>query len=329
MTETDRPLGEFDRIERFFAPLSEGDAGSFALTDDAAMLPEPPAGSRWIVTTDALVGGVHFLPDDPPGLVARKALRVNLSDLAAMGARPTGYTLALALPKGLRDPELWLDGFASGLADDQHEFGVVLFGGDSVATPGPITISVTAFGSAPADRLIRRSGAQPGDDVWVSGTIGDAALGLQALSGRITDTDDHLIDRYRVPRPRTGLGERLIGLASAGLDVSDGLVQDAGHIAHASGVRLIIEAPRIPLSPSARDAVGTDPDLFLQVLEGGDDYELLFTAAPEDAERIGEACDAAAVPAHRIGRVEAGSGVAVVDRNGLPLDGLSGGWQHF
>ena len=322
-------LGEFDRIRRFFAPLTRRAPGAFDLTDDAAVLSAAPDADRWVVTTDALVAGVHFLADDPPDLVARKALRVNISDLAAMGARPGGYTLALALPGTLEDPEGWLDRFAAGLAEDQRAFGIDLFGGDSVSTPGPVTISVTAFGLVAEGGVLRRSGARAGDDLWVSGTIGDAALGLDILQGRIAADAPDLVDRYRLPQPRSALGPRLSGLATAALDVSDGLVQDAGHIAAQSACAVVIDAPSIPLSASARDLLGADVELFVRVLEGGDDYELLFTAPTAAGESVAATAEAAGVPVQRIGRVEPGQGVTVVDRQGEPIEGLNGGWQHF
>ncbi|GHD47621.1 thiamine-monophosphate kinase [Thalassobaculum fulvum] len=330
-------LGEFERIDRFFAPLSQGAGGAFGLTDDAALLPEAADGSAWVVTVDALVAGVHFLPDDPPDLVARKALRVNLSDLAAMGAVPYGYTLALALPKGLPDPESWLEGFARGLRADQDRYGIHLLGGDSVSTPGPVTLSITAFGSVARGGELRRSGASVGDDLWVSGTIGDAALGLGVLQGtlRVSAADAEILaDRYRLPEPRVALGPALVGLATAGLDVSDGLVQDAGHIAERSGVALRIEAAAVPLSPAVRRCIdSSDPlrhDALSGVLTGGDDYELLFAAPPASRDRVSEAAAAAGVQVTRIGRVEDGRGVRVMAEDGRPLQGLErGGWNHF
>lgn len=326
-------LGEFERIDRFFAPLSRGAAGAFGLTDDAALLPEAPAGAAWVVTVDALVAGVHFLPDDPPDLVARKALRVNLSDLAAMGAAPHGYTLALALPKDLPEPEAWLDRFSRGLRADQEQYGVHLLGGDSVSTPGPVALSVTAFGAVPRGRELRRSGAKAGDDLWVSGTIGDSALGLKALTGTLAATGDDaefLVGRYRLPQPRTSLGPALVGVATAALDVSDGLVQDAGHVARRSGVGLRIDTAAVPLSAPARRCIDSSPALRHDVLTGGDDYELLFAAPPSGRDRVMEAAAASGVSVARIGQVEAGEGVRVLGPDGRAVKGLDrGGWDHF
>lgn len=323
-------LGEFDRISRYFAPLSHRAPGAFGLTDDAAVLPPADSGRTWVVTVDALVAGVHFLPDDPADLVARKALRVNLSDLAAMGAEPVGYTLVLALPVGQVDADAWLEDFAGGLALDQDTFSVSLMGGDSVSTPGPITVSITAFGLVEQGKAIRRSGARVGDQVWVSGTVGDGALGLDVLQRRLIGDFADLADRYHLPRPRVALGRALVGLATAALDVSDGLVQDAGHLADQSAVRVVIDAPAIPLSQSATTLIGDDPDLFVRVLAGGDDYELVFSAPAERASDVLAAASDAGVSVTRIGRVESGSGVVVLDRNGDPLEGASiRGWSHF
>lgn len=327
----DRPtLGEFARIDRFFAPLTKDAPGAFGLTDDGAVLPATPNGSRWVVTTDALVAGVHFLAADPAGQVARKALRVNLSDVAAMGGQPMGYTLALALPRDFDSPEVWLAAFAEGLSQDQASFGIALYGGDSVSTHGPVWLSVTVFGTVPDGREFRRSGAAVGDDVWVSGTIGDAALGLKVLVGEIGGEWPELVDRYRLPRPRLALARELSGLVSACLDVSDGLVQDAGHIARQSSVRLVLDAAAMPLSDAATGLIDSASSLRHSILAGGDDYELLFTAEPEAAKTIREAGRRSRTPVSRIGRVEAGEGVVVMDSSGHPLEGLEQvGWRHF
>ena len=330
MTDDAAPMGEFDRIARFFAPLAKGVPGAYGLTDDAASLPDAGADHEWVVTVDALVSAIHFLPDDAPDLVARKALRVNLSDLAAMGAVPYGYTLALALPTDMVEPAAWLEAFCHGLAADQAEFGIHLLGGDSVSTPGPITLSITAFGLGVRGKALRRNGARPGDDLWVSGTIGDGALGLLVAQGRLSGQFSDLADRYRLPRPRVGLGSRLVGAAGAAMDVSDGLLQDAGHLATHSGCRLVIDGPCLPLSTSAADLISDDPELFALALSGGDDYELLFTAPADAASAVEAAGQAAGVSVTRIGRVESGAGVEVHDHRGQPLDGLSArGWRHF
>ena len=324
----DKPaLGEFGRIARFFAPLASGAPGALGLTDDAALVDCPP-GERLVVTVDAMVEGVHFLADDPPELVARKLVRVNLSDLAAMAARPVGYFLTTALPKFRGDD--WLAGFAAGLAQDQAEFGITLLGGDSVSTPGPVSLTLTALGRVPAGAEVRRGGARPGDLVFVSGTVGDGALGLEAAQGKLDGLLEpadvaYLADRYRLPRPRVGLGPRLSGLASAMMDVSDGLVGDLGHICEVSGVAGVIEAGQVPLSVAAAKL----PDRLETILTGGDDYELLFTVPPERRDAVTAAADAAGVPVTTIGRIEAGQGVRVLDGEGREMALAGIGWRHF
>ena len=324
----DKPaLGEFGRIARFFAPLASGAPGALGLTDDAALVDCPP-GERLVVTVDAMVEGVHFLADDPPELVARKLVRVNLSDLAAMAARPVGYFLTTALPKSRGDD--WLAGFAAGLAQDQAEFGITLLGGDSVSTPGPVSLTLTALGRVPAGAEVRRGGARPGDLVFVSGTVGDGALGLEAAQGKLDGLLEpadvaYLADRYRLPRPRVGLGPRLSGLASAMMDVSDGLVGDLGHICEVSGVAGVIEAGQVPLSVAAAKL----PDRLETILTGGDDYELLFTVPPERRDAVTAAADAAGVPVTTIGRIEAGQGVRVLDGEGREMALAGIGWRHF
>ncbi|MBV8651470.1 MAG: thiamine-phosphate kinase [Alphaproteobacteria bacterium] len=321
-------LGEFARIARYFAPLAG--PGALGLLDDAALI-DPPPGRQLVLTTDAMVAGVHFLSEDPAELIARKLLRVNLSDLAAMGAEPVGYLMTTALPQAC--DEAWLEDFAAGLAADQKEFGIALLGGDSVATPGPMTLSLTAIGSVAPGRAIRRGGAQPGDGIYVSGTIGDAALGLRVLRGDLAtlaaEARRFLADRYHLPRPRLALGARLAGIAHAMLDVSDGLAGDVGHICEVSGLKAIVEADLVPLSSAARQALQGDPVLLALVLAGGDDYELVF-AAPRalDAE-IAALAQALDLPITRIGRFETGEGVRVLDGSGKDIDLASPGYRHF
>ncbi|HYZ40134.1 MAG TPA: thiamine-phosphate kinase, partial [Stellaceae bacterium] len=263
-------IDEFERIRRFFAPLAG--AGGLRLLDDAALI-DCGAGRQLVVTADAIVAGVHYFPEDPPELVARKLLRVNLSDLAAMGARPLHYVLTTALPADL-GPD-WLARFTLGLSEDQARFGIDLLGGDSVATTGPAVLSLTAFGEVAAGKEIRRSGAEPGDLVWVSGTVGDAYLGLLLLRGRdlklASEHRDYLIRRFQVPEPRMELGPALYGLAHAMIDVSDGLLADLGHICETSQVAAVIELGSLPLSPAAKTAVERDVGLHPRLAVGGDD----------------------------------------------------------
>lgn len=321
------PNGEFGLIERHFAPLSEGDPDAFGLTDDAARL-RPAAGFELVVTADCMVSGVHFLDSDGPHAIASKLLRVNLSDLAAMGARPHSYILTLALPRGTNDD--WLAEFAAGLHDDQKRYGIRLIGGDTTATPGGLVASITAFGEVPLGKVLRRNGASAGDCLFVSGTIGDAALGLAIKLGQLIDLDSaELAARLHYPEPRILLGQQLMGLASAALDVSDGLVQDAGHIAETSGLAIEIEAGRVPLSPAASRILAQHPERLADVLSGGDDYELVFSA-PAGAETAIKAMAAAlGVPVTRIGRLLPGTGVSVLDAAGAPLPLARGGYQHF
>lgn len=302
---------EFELIAQLFAPLTRGYAGAFALKDDAAIV-EVPAGHDLVTTADAVVEGVHFFAADPPDLIARKALRVNLSDLAAKGAEPLGYLLTLLLPA---DKDMaWLTAFARGLSQDGALYNLPLLGGDTSSTPGPLSIAITAFGAVPKGQMIRRSGAQPGDLVFVSGTIGDAGGGLEILKAG-GQGEAALIRRYHLPEPRLALGQSLRGIASACCDVSDGLLADLGHIAEASGVRIVIEAEKVPMSPALRALWGDDA--ILRAVTAGDDYELAFTAP-----RAGS-------PAAQIGRVEAGAGIVLVNADGGEIALSRAGWTHF
>jgi len=315
MTDPAPLPAEFALIARHFAPLAG--PGALGLGDDAALL-DPPPGRQLVLAADAMVAGVHFLPDDPSETIGRKLLRVNLSDLAAMGAAPLGYLMTLALPRGL--PDAWLAAFAAGLAADQRAFGLTLLGGDTVGTDGPLTLSLTIIGHVAPGQALRRVGALPGDLLCVTGTIGDGALGLRVLRDGLADAEGHLARRYRLPEPRLALGQALAGAAHAALDVSDGLVQDVGHLCRAAGCGAIIDAAAVPLSPAARACVTADPALLSVVLTGGDDYELAV-AMPSDAV-LPEGVT-------RIGRFVSGPPVVVVhaaDGTAMPL--AKGGWSH-
>jgi thiamine-monophosphate kinase len=324
-----RKTGEFERIATFFAPLAAGFPGALGLTDDAAIL-RPAEGAELVVTTDTIVAGVHYIGDEPPGLVAQKLLRVNLSDLAAKGARPVAYTLNIALPPELEDA--WLERFCAGLAADQQRFGIALAGGDSVATPGPVTLTITAFGEIAAGGMLRRSGARPGDRIYVSGTIGDGALGLKVLRGRLAgiaaSQRDALVERYRLPQPRVACGARLVGIAHAAMDISDGLVADLGHIADMSGVAAVVEAASVPLSTAAAAALEIEPEMRDAVRGGGDDYALLFTAPPDAASSFAALAAELGLPLTAIGRIEAGRGVRVVDAAGAEIALARAGYTH-
>lgn len=317
---------EFALIARHFRPLAG--PGALALEDDAALL-DPPPGRQLVLAADAMVAGVHFLPDDPPETVGRKLLRVNLSDLAAMGAAPLGYLMTTAFPKDTADD--WIAGFVRGLAEDQRAYGLAVLGGDTVSTPGPMALSLTILGSVVPGAALRRRGARPGDQIWVSGTIGDGAFGLRVLRGLLPpDPAGHLVRRYRLPEPRLALGAALVGVARAAMDVSDGLVQDLGHLCRAGGCGAVLEAARVPLSSPAAAAVAADPALLALALTGGDDYELLFAAPAEAEAEVQARAAAAAVPVTRIGRfVEGPAEVAVRDAGGAPLALPKGGWSHF
>ncbi len=331
-------LGEFELIARFFAPLATDRPGALGLRDDAALIEELPGWSL-VATTDTIVAGVHFPIDAAPADIAFRLVGVNLSDLAAMGAAPSAYLLALALPQGWHEAELeaWLEGFAGGLAASQREHAIALVGGDTVASPGPLTLTLTALGRVEVGQALLRSGAKPGERVYVSGSIGDAALGLRLLEGRLPGVEEAertvLLDRYRRPRPRLALGRRLRGLAGAVADVSDGLVADLGHICTASGVAARLVAERVPLSAAAAAAAGDDPSLLALALTGGDDYELVFTAAPSrDAEiaRLAGELDLPLTAVGEIVRVPSDPNAArvIVEHRGTPFAMAVTGWQH-
>lgn len=322
--------GEFELIAELFAPLSKGEPGAFGLTDDAAAL-KPKPGHDIVLTTDAVVAGVHFLPDDPPATIAQKALRVNLSDIAAKGARPRAYMLTAAFPDTTDDA--WLKAFAEGLKHDQKKFGLTLIGGDTVATPGPLTISVVAIGEVAQGRMMRRAHAKAGDDVWVTGTIGDAALGLHILRGDDLGLSERhrasLVARYRVPEPRVTAGQGILAIAHACLDVSDGLVADCGHMAKASKVAIELRAADIPLAAATQAAIANERANLADLLTAGDDYELAFTAAPADRARLTALAAKLKIRFTRIGKVVKGKGVRVYAQDGAQLSLDRAGFTHF
>lgn len=321
-------LSEFELIAKLFAPLAT-DAGACGLKDDAAILHLPP-GHEMLVTTDALVGEVHFLETDPPETIARKALGVNISDLAAKGATPTGFFLAIALPAA---PDMeWLEKFTEGLGDYSRRFHIPLMGGDTTSTPGPLTLTITAMGHVPAGTMPQRAGARPGDKVFVSGSVGDSGGGLQLLQTPEAGTHlspehhAHLISRYRIPVPRLELGQALRPVMTASLDVSDGLMADLGHIADTSAVAITVRGEVVPRSAALRTLQGEDVAAIIRAVTAGDDYELAFTATDEAA--VMAAARATDTPVTCIGEVTVGSGVHLsVNGNICPLS--KAGWQHF
>nr|WP_055038828.1 thiamine-phosphate kinase [Blastochloris viridis] len=302
-------------IHRVFAPIATHE-GAFGLTDDAAAV-APPPGCELVITTDTLVAGVHFFADDPADAIARKALRVNLSDLAAKAADPLGFVISTAFPEGIK-PE-WLDAFARGLGEDAAAYGCPLFGGDTVRTPGPLTLTVTAFGSVPAGGMVRRAGAAPGDWVVVTGTIGDAALGLLQRRhlvprglGRLNLRDKaHLADRYLLPQPRTKLVAALRDHVRAAMDVSDGLAGDLAKMCALSGVGARIETALLPLSSAAATALLGDPNLLERIVTGGDDYEILMAVAPDELDALMSAAARVGVAVTAIGEITAEPGPPV------------------
>jgi thiamine-monophosphate kinase len=321
--------GEADLIAQYFAPLA-GPAG-LGLRDDAALM-RPPPGADLVLTTDALVAGVHFFADDPPATIARKALRVNLSDLAAKGARPLGFLLALALPSDWRDE--WLGSFAEGLSIDVSTFGCPLIGGDTVSTPGPLTLSVTAIGSVPQGRMSKRTGVKAGDRLYVSGTIGDAAIGLKIRLGRgldITPADKaFLLERYLTPQPRLALINAMNAHASGGMDVSDGFVGDLTKMLDVSEVSARVQIDRLPLSMAARAAIAADNELFEVAATGGDDYELLASSPRESAAAFEAEAAAAGVPLTFIGEaIEGRRPPRFIGPDGNPVVFEHGSFSHF
>jgi len=332
MDVTNMPSAEDTLIARYFRPLAT-DPGAFNLGDDAAVL--KALGDDVVVTTDAIIEGVHFLAGDPPDTVARKALRVNLSDLAAKGAAPAGFVLTLALREV---DDAWLTLFARGLGSDAGLFGCPLLGGDTVSTPGALTISITAFGRVPAGKMVHRSGARPGDRVVVTGTIGDAALGLDILKGGAVAAalaDDAaatamLVGRYRVPQPRNALSTAVRDHASAAMDVSDGLAGDLTKLCAASGVSAAIDAPSIPLSAAAASLLSTGAIGIETLVSGGDDYEILCCIPENRFEAFAAAAALAGVAATSIGTVIAGTAApSFMDAQGreIALKRLS--YSHF
>ena len=310
-------MDEFTRINKFFAPLA-GEAG-LELKDDAAVL-APPPGRLLVLTVDQMLEGVHFLTGDDPALIARKLLRRNLSDLAAMGAAPLGYLLTIALPPSL--PEEWLAGFVSGLEADQRQFGISLLGGDSSSSLRDIGLTATLIGHVPPGQALRRNGAQAGDEIWVTGTIGDAVLGLEARRGRLADPTGFLTRRSMLPNPRVGLA--LAGIANAAIDISDGLMQDLGHVCQASGLAAVIQANLVPISP---EAAAQGPGIMELRLTGGDDYELLLAVPPEKAEALRAACTGIKIT--RIGVFQPGDGIELLGDGGAMFNLATSGWKHF
>ena len=329
--------GEFDLIAAHLAPLTEGHPDALDLTDDVAWAPQVPAGRRLMVSHDMLVAGVHFFPDDPLDAVAQKALRVNLSDIAAKGGTPMAYMLGCAWPPGV-DADAVAE-FARGLAADQALYGLRLLGGDTTRTEGPLTVGVTIFGHGAEEGLVSRGGAQPGDGVFVTGVLGDAYLGLMArrgaLQGALQDASpaEEWLARYLRPEPRVAAGPLLAAHASAAADVSDGLIADLGHIAKRSGVAVHLDVESIPVSPPSRAWIDAQADPVAAAIElasGGDDYEIAFTAPADAQDALEKIARESGTPIRQIGRVALGPGHVVIrDAAGKVRQADRKGHDHF
>jgi thiamine-monophosphate kinase len=329
-----RESAEDRLIARHFRPLATH-PGALGLVDDAAVV-ALPAGHELVLKTDGVIAGVHFFPDDPPETVARKALRINLSDLAGKGARPLGFLLSIALTREAVDG--WLKRFTAALGADARKFACPLLGGDTDRTPGRLSVTIAAFGTVPRGTMLRRVGARAGDCVVVTGTIGDAALGVilrrdpaaakrWGLDARMRA---HLERRYLVPEPRNALAEALRRSAHGGMDISDGLVGDLAKMCRASRVDAKIDVARVPLSCAARTALAAEPALIERILTGGDDYEVLASISAGKLAALRRAGKAAGIPVTEIGRFERGKGAArFVDARGRTLKFARPSWSHF
>lgn len=324
-------MNEREIIHDIFAPLTAKAPGAAFLNDDAALL-----DNNYVVTKDVMIAGVHFLPKDPLDLVARKLLRVNLSDLAAKGAKPVGYVLGCVWPANIKREAIEL--FAAGLREDQETYRIALYGGDTAlhgAKTAPMTLSATFFGTPPKGGVVRRSGASHGDDLYVSGVIGDAGLGLSVLKKelKVTPVDKaSLSNRYHLPEPRLSLGAAIAGLATATIDVSDGLLTDAERLANASGLHAQIEAVTIPRSAAAAQWIATQQSRWKALADlasFGDDYEILFAAPAAMRRSVAVAAKASRTEVSRIGVLTRGEGVSLLDDRETPISFSRKGFDHF
>lgn len=320
-------MKEFELIGRLLAPIARAPAAR-GLKDDVAVWPAPAARDI-VLTKDMVAEGVHFLPSDPPAAIAAKLLRVNLSDLASKGATPEGVLLGFGLTPA--QDEAWLTAFVAGLGEELARYGVQLWGGDTIQAGERMVLSLTAIGSVPAGQALSREHARAGDDLYVTGTIGDGWLGLQALTDALDLPAPHrefAAQRYRWPQPRVNVGPHLLGIAYGSADVSDGLLADAGHIAEASGVAVILELAEVPLSEAGAAWAGDDMSRRVRLATGGDDYEILFTADPAQRGAVLALSQQLGLNITRIGRVEAGQGLAVLGPDGTRLGVTKLGYEH-
>jgi len=329
--QNDNTSAEDRLIAKFFSPIATH-PGALGLSDDAAFI-KPPPGCDLVLKTDAIIGGVHFFTDDAAHTIASKALRVNLSDLAAKGAKPLGFLLSLALPKDIGDA--WLADFAQGLRGDAVLFACPLFGGDTDRTPGPVAISIAMFGSVPEGTMVRRAGAKVGDKIFVSGTIGDATLGLalrkrEGANWKLDSAQrQHLVSRYLLPQPRNGLAEALRVHASASMDVSDGLVGDLAKLARVSQVAAEVAVNCVPLSGAAQAVIAADTDMLEAALSGGDDFEIVCTIPPAKTDAFRAAAHAANVSVTEIGEIKAGEGARFRGADGNAMSFQCTSFSHF
>jgi thiamine-monophosphate kinase len=323
-------LGEFEIIKTYFSNLTITEKGAFNLTDDAAVLQVPP-GKSFVVTTDTLVEGIHFLENDMPGNIASKLLRVSLSDLAAMGSIPAYYNLSIALNSSINQD--WFKAFSNSLLADQEKYDITLIGGDTVSTSGPLTLTVTAMGFVDKGKIVRRGGAKCDDDIWVSGSIGDAALGLKAATGKLDkiseDSKNYLMSRYFKPNPRTLLGPKLVNQVNSAIDISDGLIADLNHICETSNLGAKVKINDIPLSFAATEVLSREPHYIDLILGGGDDFELLFTADKSFRKKKKLITNVLDIKLTRIGTIVSGSLIEIFDRNGNLYTLPKSGYTHF
>ncbi len=334
MTEEPRIDGEDDLVREFLAPLAAGFEGALGLADDCARF-APTPGTELVLKTDPVVAGVHFFAEDDPADIAWKALAVNVSDLAAKGATPRLYLMALSLPEAPK--RAWMAKFAAGLGEVQRAFGIQLAGGDTDRTPGHFSIAITVIGEVAAGRMVRRAAARVGQAIYVSGTLGDAALGLAlrtdaALAPLLclsADEAAHALRRYLRPQPRLGLAAALRDHASAAMDLSDGLLKDLGRMCRASGVGARVDAARLPLSGAMRRALGADPTRIGAAIASGDDYEILATVDPAACAAFEAAAVTAEIAVTRIGEITPGPDVRVLGSDGMPISFARQGWDHF
>ncbi len=315
-------IGEFQQIYKYMAPLAEKAEGAFALRNDGGVF-HHGEDEEIVVTTDTLIAGVHFFADDPPFELAQKILGVNLSDLAAMGATPRYYTLNTSYPGNITED--WIAAFARGLQTMQDRYGITLLGGDTTRTHGPACFSLSAFGSITKGQALPRLGAEQGDLIFVSGTVGDGALGLLAKQGKLQDETGFLQQRYHIPQPRCALGVALCGLATACLDISDGLICDLGHFNIGADIHLSM----LPLSEATRNAVTQDSLLWHSVLNGGDDYELLFCIKEDKVAELLERSQKTGTSVTQIGRITGTHKIRILDQNGHEYQETGSGYRHF